>query len=152
MSHRSLTCFALLLASGVAFAQTPFGSAGAPAQNWETKIFTKEGYRSMILRGTEARVLGGKRLDVVDLSITTFSKGADAQVDSILLSPVASFFSGDNLAKGDQSVRLIRIGEDNNIDMEITGEQWTYIHDERKITIQKKTRVVFHAELPDLLQ
>lgn len=127
-------------------AQTGTNPAAAPAQNWETKIFTKEGFRSMILRGTEVRLAAANRYDVLDLSITIFSGRADAHVDSILLSPVASFFAKEDRANGDKAVRLIRD------DMEITGEQWTYLHAERKVTIRKNTRVVFHASLPDLLQ
>jgi hypothetical protein len=128
------------------FAQMPTGKEGAPAQNWEMKIFTKEGYRSMILRGTEVRLGTANRYDVIDLSITVFTGGADARIDSILLSPSANFFAKENRASGNQTMRLIRD------DMEITGERWTYVHAQQKVTIQQNTRVVFHAKLPDLLR
>jgi len=123
--------------------------SSAPAKNWEMSVFTKEGPRSMILRGSEARLGGSNRYDVTDISITIFSGKADAHVDSILLSPSATFVAGNNRdyrASGEKSVRLIRE------DMEITGEQWTYLHAERKVTIQKNSRVVFHTPLPDLIQ
>lgn len=140
--------FLLLAALGSSPLRAQIGNspAGAPAENWETKIFTKEGFRSMILRGTEVRLAVANRYDVLDLSITIFSGHADARVDSILLSPAASYFAKDHRASGDKAVRLIRD------DMEITGEQWTYLHAQRKVTIQKNSRVVFHASLPDLLQ
>jgi hypothetical protein len=70
-------------------------------------------------------------------------------VDSILLSPSATFIAPNNReyrASGTKSVRLIRD------DMEITGEQWTYVHALKKVTIQKNSRVVFHTPLPDLIQ
>jgi hypothetical protein len=139
----------LLLAALVApptRAQIGSNPAGAPAENWEMKIFTKEGFRSMILRGTEVRMTAANRYDVLDLSITIFSGEADARVDNILLSPAATFFAKENRASGEKAVRLIRD------DMEITGEQWTYVHAQRKVTIQKNSRVVFHAALPDLIQ
>ena len=136
---------AALLASPL-LAQVGSNPAGAPAQNWEMTIFTKEGPRSMVLRGTEVRLIGANRYDVVDLSITIFSGQADARVETILLSPAASFLAKENRASGDKAVRLIRE------DMEITGEKWTYVHAQRKVTIQKNSRVVFHAALPDLLQ
>ncbi|MEO7412740.1 MAG: hypothetical protein ABIZ81_05225, partial [Opitutaceae bacterium] len=120
--------------------------AAAPAQNWEMKIFSKEGFRSMILRGSEVRLAAANRYQVVDLSITIFSGKADARVDSILLSPAATFLARENRATGDKAVRLIRD------DMEITGEQWTYVHAEQKVTIQKNSRVIFHAALPDLIR
>lgn len=138
--------FVTLLGIAPVSAQIVSNSGSAPAENWEMKVFTKEGYRSMILRGTEVRLAALNRYDVVDLSITVFSGTAAAHVDSILLSPSASFFSREDRARGDRAVRLIRE------DMEITGENWTYVHAERKVTIQTKTRVVFHAALPDLLQ
>jgi hypothetical protein len=145
---------AFLIGSTIAFAQTPVGSTGAPAQNWEMKIFTPEGYRSMILRGTEVRVASANRFDVVDLNITTFAGGADSKVDTIVLSPAASFFAKENRANGNKSVRLIRD------DMEIFGEQWTCLlfpatqstGAQYKVSIQKNNRVVFHAALPDLLR
>jgi hypothetical protein len=138
----------VLLAAGSVPAQPPGAGPtfGAPAQNWEMKIFTREGFRSMILRGTEARIGGENRYDVIDLNITTFSGTADARVESIFLSPSASFFTKETIARGDKSVRLIRE------DMEITGEQWTYFHAQQKVSIQKNNRVVFHAALPDLLR
>jgi hypothetical protein len=135
-----------LLAACPLPAQGPGPTFSAPAKNWEMKIFTREGFRSMILRGTEARVGGENRYDVVDLNITTFTATAEARVDSIFLSPAASYFAKENIARGDKSVRLIRE------DMEITGEQWTYFHDQQKVSIQKNNRVVFHAALPDLLR
>lgn len=118
------------------------------------KVFTKEGYRSLVVRGTEARMAGLDRYDVTDLNITTFTVGPNSRVESILLSPAASFFARDNRASGEKSVRLIRD------DMEITGEQWTFLHfpatatvqAHQKVSIQRNNRVVFHAALPDLLQ
>jgi hypothetical protein len=135
--------FALL---NLAASHGQVGSGGAPAENWEMKVFTREGYRSMILRGSEVRLGAANRYDVTDLNITIFSGRADAQVDSILLSPSARFLAKENRAHGDKSVRLIRE------DMEITGELWTYVHAEQKVTIQKNSRGVFHSPLPDLLQ
>jgi hypothetical protein len=120
--------------------------AGTPAENWEMKIFTKEGHRSMILRGSEVRVATANRYDVVDLNITIFAPGPAARVDNMLLSPAATFLLRDNLARGDKSVRFIRE------DMEVTGEKWTYIHAERKVTIQQNTRVIFNSALPDLIR
>jgi hypothetical protein len=141
-----LTLLSLLLGCSVALAQKPAPIEAAPAQNWEMKVFTKEGFRSMVIRGTEVRMAGPNRYDVIDLNITRFSGLQDARVDSILLSPAASFFAKEQRASGEKSVRLIRD------DMEITGEQWTCLYLERKVSIQKNNRVVFHAALPDLLQ
>jgi hypothetical protein len=136
----------LLLAAAATRAQSPSGGASVPAKNWELPIFTKEGFRSLTLRGTEVRPGGVGRIDVTDISITTFVGGANARVDTVLLSPAATFRTKENLASGDQSVRLIRD------DLEVTGEDWTYDHAAKKVSIARHTRVVFRAQLNDILK
>jgi hypothetical protein len=144
---KALTLFLVALSLGSALpAQTGGNPAAAPARNWEMGIFSKEGFRSMILRGSEVRLAAADRYDVVDLSITIFAGKANPRVDVVLLSPAATFLARENRAMGNKAVRLIRD------DMEITGEQWTYVHAEQKVTIQKNSRVVFHAALPDLIR
>jgi hypothetical protein len=133
-----------------AVAQLP-GPSGVPAKNFEMKIFTAEGPLSMIVRGSEVAQRGPNRLDFVDLNITSFNGQPDQRVDSILLAPTASFFPKENRASGEDSVRVIRMRTDKEVDMELTGEKWTYLYASRKVTIQKKTHVVYHAELPNLL-
>ncbi len=121
-------------------------STGAPALNWVLPIFTdKEGYRSMTLRGTEVRPVG-KTIAVTDLSITIFSADAKAQVDSMLLSPVAIFSPKENRASGDKTVRFIRD------DVEVTGLGWTYDHAARKVSLRENVRVTFRAQLNDILK
>jgi len=120
----------------------------APAKNWVWPRFTREGYRWMTLRGTEVREVSADQIDIVDLNITVFSRDAAAQTDSSILSPAASFFIRENRATGSQSVRLI----DYAHNMEVTGEQWTYEPDLKKISIARNVRVVIHAPPPNLLK
>jgi hypothetical protein len=118
----------------------------APAVNWVLPIFTdKEGYRSMTLRGTEVRT-SGRNIAVTDLNITIFSGDAEAQVDSILLSPAAVFLPKEKRAHGDKSVRFIRD------DIEVVGTGWTYDYETKKISLQKDVRVTFRAQLNDILK
>jgi len=117
----------------------------SPAKNWVLPLFTdKEGFRSMTLRGSEARTPAANRIDVVDLNITVFSGDATARVESVLLSAQASFFPKDNRATGEKSVRLVRD------DIEVTG--WTYDRTTQTVTILKNTRIVFRAQLNDILK
>jgi hypothetical protein len=140
---------AVLLLASVARAQAPAAtgaSGAAPAINWVLPLFTdKEGYRSMTLRGSEVRPIG-KSIGVTDLSITIFSGEADAQVDTILLSPEAVFSPKENLAHGDKAVRLIRD------DVEVTGVGWTYDHAAKKVSLEQNVRVTFRAQLNDILK
>lgn len=124
----------------------PSPVAPAPAVNWVLPIFSdKEGFRSMTLRGSEVRP-DGRSVAVTDLSITIFSGDAASQVDSILLAPAAVFSPKENRATGDKSVRFIRD------DIEVTGTGWIYDHVAKKVSLQQNVRVVFRAQLNDILK
>ncbi len=120
----------------------------APARNWVFPRFTKEGYRAMTLRGTEVREISADQIDIVDLNITVFSHDAAAQINSIILSPAASYFLKADRATGPQAVRLI----DYRDQLEVTGEDWTYELGRKKISLARNVRVVIHAPLPNLLK
>jgi lipopolysaccharide export system protein LptC len=143
---RLLTSLALVMCAAVraqAPAQMP---ATPPAINWVLPIFTdKEGYRSMTLRGSEVRPVG-KQIAVSNLNITIFSEDAQAQVDSILLSPTAFFSPKEKRANGEGNVRFIRD------DIEVTGTGWAYDHATKKISLQQNVRVTFSAQLKDILK
>jgi hypothetical protein len=117
-----------------------------PARNWVLPLFTKEGFRQMTLRGDEVRPISNDQVDIVGMNFTVFSGLSDAKVDSVLLSPKASFLINERIARGDQSVRLVRD------DVEVTGIGWTYYYNEKKVLINTNAHVVFHAALPDLLK
>lgn len=142
---RPLLIFSLLLASFTR-GQTAAPPLTAPAVNWVLPIFTdKEGFRSMTLRGSEVRP-AGKTIAVTDLNITIFSGDAKAAVDSILLSPQATFLPKEQQARGINSVRFIRD------DIEVTGLGWTYDHAAKKVSLQQNVRVTFRAQLNDILK
>jgi hypothetical protein len=152
MNHRPFRWLALgagLCALPLLAADLPAPTVvSAPARNWVLPRFTKEGYRWMTLRGTEVREITADQIDIVDLNITVFSQDAAARIDSIILSPAASYFLKDNRATGPTEVRLIDYREQ----LEVTGEQWTYEPGRKKISLARNVRVVIHAPLPDLLK
>ncbi|MEY4940446.1 MAG: hypothetical protein RIQ93_2181 [Verrucomicrobiota bacterium] len=134
---------ALLLLPSLARA----AAAGAPATNWVLPIFTdKEGYRSLTARGSEVRQVEKDIITVTDLSITVFSGDAASRVETILLSPLASFHPKTNRAGGDKFVRVVRD------DLEATGTSWTYDHARKHVTLEGDVRIVFNAEVKDLLK
>lgn len=152
-SLAALSCAALVIR-----AQTPKSApelaapassapVAVPAKNWILPLFTaKDGFRTMTLRGSEVRPVGPARIDVTDLSITVFSGDAAAHVETILLSPAAIFLPKEKRATGEKTVRLIRD------DIEVTGEGWTYDHLGKKISLARNVRVVFRAQLNDILK
>ena len=117
-----------------------------PAKNFILPTFTREGYYSMRLRGAEARMLTLRLIELDDMNLTVFTGDASNRVDSVLLSPVARVSLDNDIARGPGAIRLIRD------DLELTGEQWTYDHAKKSISIAKNVRVVFHSELSDLLK
>jgi len=117
-----------------------------PAKNWALPLFTKEGYRQMTLRGDEVRPVSSDQVDISGMTVTVFSGDARAKVDSFLSSPDATFLINEKIAKGPHSVRLVRD------DVEVTGSEWTYLYNERKVLIARDAHVVFHAAMPDILK
>ena len=143
MFVRSAVFSLLLLTVSLPAADEPLAS---PAKNWVLPLFTKEGYRSMTLGGTEVRPVGNNRLDVVDILIRTFTGGANAKLDSMLMSPAATFLLDEKIARGRSAVRLLFD------DIEITGEDWIYDHAAKKVSIARHTHITFTAQLPDLIK
>ncbi|HEY1765280.1 MAG TPA: hypothetical protein VGF85_10180 [Opitutaceae bacterium] len=119
---------------------------GPPAHNWVLPLFTKEGYRQMTLRGDRVQPVTSDRVDITGMTVTVYSGDAKAKVDSFLSSPEATFLINEKVAKGPGSVRIVRD------DVEVEGEAWTYLYNERKVLIARNVHVLFHAAMPDLLK
>ncbi|MEO6003462.1 MAG: hypothetical protein ABIZ04_01870 [Opitutus sp.] len=147
MSLRSSASLSGLCFVGLALISSATAAEStAPALNWSLPFFSSEGFRTMTARGSEARAVDAHRFDVVDLNLTLFSGDAASRVETILLSPAASFLPDAKIARGDKSVRFI--GDE----VEATGTRWIYRHTEKKISLDGSVRVIFHAELKNLLQ
>jgi hypothetical protein len=136
---------ALALAAAVSAAAQEIEVA-PPAKNWTLPLFTKEGFRQMTLRGDEVQPVSNNQVDIVGMNFTVFSGGPEARVDSVLLSPKATFLIAERIARGSDSVRLIRD------DIDVKGYDWTYFYNEKKVLINRNAHVVFHAALPDMLK
>jgi hypothetical protein len=139
------------LAAAVLLAWAPRGSAdeiavAPPARNWTLPLFTKEGFRQVTLRGDEVRPVSSDRIDVSGMNVTVFSGDAEARVDSVLISPEATFLLNEKTVQGDKAVRLVRD------DVDVRGEGWSYNYNEKKVLIYRHTHVVFHSALPDMLK
>lgn len=122
--------------------EPPTAMASAPALNWVLPLFTdREGYRTMTLRGSAVKPSGDNSISVTDLSITVFSGDAAARVDTMLLSVNATFLPKEQRAFGEKSVRVIRD------EIEVTGEDWSYDHAGKIVSIRKNVRVVYRLPL-----
>lgn len=119
---------------------------GAPVVNFSVPTFTRDGYRSWVLRGSEGLFVSQNEIAVTNLSLTVFTGDASNRVDSVFLSPAATARLNEGQVRGPGRVRLIN----NNI--EATGEDWSYDHRQKKVSIRKDVRVVFHAQLQSILR
>ena len=119
---------------------------GAPVVNFSVPTFTKEGNRSWVLRGSEGRFVNEREIAVTNLNLTVFMGDASNRVDAVFLSPAATALLHDGQVRGPGRLRLI------NDDLEATGEDWSYDHRQKKVSIRKDVRVVFHVQLQSILR
>lgn len=138
-------CRILLLGLGSVLVASA-AEIAAPAYDWVLPLFTKEGYRTTLARGSKAQVVGPDRYEVSNLSLTFFNGDAAAKVETVILSPDATFQPDAKLAHGEQSVRFIRD------EVEASGTRWVYDHANKKISLDGDVRVTFTAELSALLK
>ena len=133
-----------LLAAAANSGVTP----NAPVTNFKLTILSDEGFRSSLLRGSEARYISDTQIDLIGMQYTTFLEGEAGALDATLLAPSASVFVDKNKVKvhGDENVRLLR----KNLD--VTGEQWTYDHTQKRILIERNVHVIFRIEMKDILK
>lgn len=138
----------LPIAAGVAaLAATTQISPDKPVVNFRLPAFTPEGYRSWLVRGSEAYYLAKEnQINVKELTLSVFSGKSDDRLTTMILSPSAKVLPAESIVTGDSTIRVI------NDDFEATGIGWRYAHKEKKTTIQKKVRVTFKAEIKDFLK
>jgi hypothetical protein len=146
----ALVAFGAALGAGGADAPSaPPVLGNASVRDLSTTIFSPEGYRRMILKGTEARpTLARDQIEFVDMNIAVFSGDAATQLNSVILSPAARFFLHEDRAAGEGPVRLI----DYRNNFEVTGEKWNYEYSQKRISIARNVKMIIHASLPDLLK
>lgn len=136
-----------LAAAVVTFAATTQISPDKPVINFRLPNFTPEGYRSWLVRGSEAQYLPtNNEVDVKDLTLSVFSGKSDDKLTTMILSSAAKVLPDKSLVVSDSTIRVI------NDDFEATGTGWSYDQKERKTTIEKNVRVILHGEINNFLK
>lgn len=142
---RTLLVFALLAVAASAQVSTRV-SSDAPIVNFRLPTFTDEGHRAWLVRGSQARLINAKEIDITELTMTVFTGDATERITTMILSPAARLQPGEQTVHGPGSIRVI------DDEFEASGEDWRYEHREKRISIRKNVRVAFRAQLKDLLQ
>jgi hypothetical protein len=142
----ALTLAPLVFFAAVPAAPPPAAGTGAAVNQSTLQTFTKEGFRDLLLRAAHMNVTR-EQVDMTDMHLTVFSGDATARIEKILLSPAATFLPDAGIVRGEKTVRFI-LGDD----LEATGVRWTYDNKEKRISMDGNVRVVFNAELQDILK
>jgi hypothetical protein len=148
---RSAVKFLLvLLAALPAMAEnSPRNSSPAPIINFSLPTFTiPDGYRSWLVRGSEAWMTGPDLIDVNGLTLTIFSGDASNRIDTMLLSPAARVLPTEQIITGNSTLRVINLHDG----FEATGENWRCTLKEKTVTLARNVRVVLNAEFKNLLR
>ena len=140
--------FLCLLASAPLARSAPESTAPAatPIKDFRLPSFDKDGKRTTFMRATEALIVTPTRIEVKDMQFTVFTKDGTGAFDTLLLTPAATFLTDKQFVSGSESVRLIREN------LEVTGEQWSYDHPQKRVLIKKNARVIFQDELKDIIK
>lgn len=122
-------------------------SSDRPIINFTLPAFTPEGYRSWLVRGSEARYIPkSNQIAINELTLSIFSGLPDDRIDTIIMSPKAIVSPNDSVVSGPETIRVI------NDQFDATGTNWRYAQKDQKVTIAKHVSITFHAEFKDLLQ
>lgn len=147
MNLRLLTALLVLTGTTSLLAQSaPQVKSSAPIKNFRLPTFDKDGHRTTFLRAAEAVIVSNTRIDVKDMNLTLFTNDNSGRIDSVLTSPSATAHTDQQTVGGQESVRFLRD------DLEVTGEQWTYFHLEKRVLIENNARVTFRDELKDIIK
>jgi len=147
MSHPASHLLLLFLfAASAGLAANTQIAPDKPIVNFRLPDFTPEGYRSWLVRGSEARYLKNGQVDITGLNLSIFNGQADGKIETLILSPFAQVRPGEQLVRGDDSIRVI------NDQFEATGSRWNYSHKDKKVSIGKDVHVILHTQLKDFLQ
>jgi hypothetical protein len=118
----------------------------APIKNFRLPTFNKAGTRTTFIRADEARFVTASEIHVKDVQFTIFTKDGTGGFDTVLLAPRAIFKTDKQVVSGDEMFRLIRM------DIEVTGEQWSYHHAEKRVFIGRNARVIYQEPLKDIIK
>lgn len=136
----------LLLLPVAAIAATTQISTDKPVINFRLPTFTPEGFRSWLVRGTEARFSARNQIDITGLTLTIFTGTAEDRIETMILSPAARVLPDEALVTGPGTIRVI------SDEFEASGSDWRYTHKEKRVSIRQNVHVTFRAELKDFLK
>ena len=125
---------------------TPQIKSSAPIKNFRLPSFDKAGVRTSFMHADEAIIVSNTQIDAKNMNFTLFTGDGSGRIDCILISPAATANTDKQIVTGPNSVHFM------HDDVDLTGEQWTYFHQEKRVLIKNNAQVTFRDELKDLIK
>lgn len=117
----------------------------APVINFKLPMFEKEGYRSWFLNGKEGIYVSENEVDVLGMKIDIFSGDVREVLEATIMSPKAIILIHENRALGNDLIEVA--GQAYHL----TGKDWSWDGEGRRMSINKGVKVVFNQSLKGLL-
>lgn len=117
----------------------------APVINFKLPMFNKEGHRTWFLTGDQGIYVSENEVDVLGMKITIFSGDARDLSEATIESPKAVMFINQNKASSDDTIEVT--GQTYHL----TGKDWTWDGNLKKMSINKNVRVVFEQSMKGLI-
>ena len=143
MKHLLLLCCTAAAVFGASSLPT------APVKKFRLPTFNAEGFRTGFLTGEEALIVSAGQIDIKEMHLSTFSGDEAGTLETTLLAPVATVRVQEReqiRVEGKQSVRLVRP------EVDATGQDWEYDHQNKRLLIRSDVHVVYRAVLKDFLK
>jgi len=137
---------AFLLFTAIAVAAHGQMTPDAPIKNFKLPMFDNAGTKLWDLRGEEAKYISQDRVDLFTMHLKVFKTDGSGALQIEIESPQATVFANQHLVTGSDSIRI------HNDDFEISGRNYTWKGREQNVTIREDVRVVFKAQLQDILK
>lgn len=118
----------------------------AAVQNYTVSFFSDEGFPRVRVEGGSADLTNRNQIKLTDLHLELFTGGADRTLETKLDAASAVLDPTNEIVSGPDGFRLERD------DIEVTGEDWTYSHRDRRVQVKRNARVVFKMPLEGLLE
>lgn len=163
--HQCLAAAWLLLAGAAATAASdgrePDGAAAdpsppaalpvmlpeAPVEDFSLPHFGPDGERAWLLEGRRGTLIDAATVEVEGMQLAIFDPGDPLQPRLVIASPHARLDLRQQRANGEQFLQVTeRDGE-----FSLTGRRWTWVADDRKITVREDARVSFRQALGPVL-
>jgi len=118
----------------------------APVQDYAISFFSDEGYPRVRVVGASADLSDTARIELTLMQLILYSGGMDRDIETTLFAPIAILEPVPEIVHGPESVEL------EQADLSLSGEDWSYEHQERRVLVKRNARVVFKMPLEGLLE